>query len=144
MNETVNRALTDAEIIYGIEVVCFDDNWTLKMVRDQLENDDTVYFFVFDGDKAVGFVLGCLSVDEAELYRIAVLPEYRRKGYSDRLMKMFAAKCTQSVGKIFLEVRSKNQPAVSLYKKHGYERIAVRKGYYNDDDAEIYQLTLNE
>lgn len=136
--------MTDSEIIYEIETASFDENWTFKMIEDQLDNKDTIFFIVFDGSKAVGYIMGAMSVEEAELYRIAVLPQYRQKGFADRLMKMFIARCKQDASKIFLEVRSMNKPAVSLYKKHGFERIAVRKQYYDNDDAEIYQLTIEE
>ena len=36
---------------------------------------------------------------------------------------------------ISLEVRENNDPAIKLYKKYGFEEVAVRKGYYNGIDG---------
>ena len=43
---------------------------------------------------------------------------------------------------IFLEVRSRNVPAVSLYESLGYKKIGTRPKYYIDDDAVIFELRL--
>ena len=42
----------------------------------------------------------------------------------------------------FLEVRSRNAGAIALYEKSGYEKIALRRNYYPDDDAAIYRRPL--
>ena len=36
---------------------------------------------------------------------------------------------------ITLEVNSTNVPALELYNKLGFEKVAIRKGYYNGVDA---------
>ena len=42
------------------------------------------------------------------------------------------------VNKIFLEVREKNAPAISLYIKNGFVKISERKNYYGDENAVVY------
>ena len=55
-----------------------------------------------------------------------------------RLLTRFIDRCRErGAAKIFLEVRSANVPARSLYEKHGFVQISVRRGYYGDDDAEF-------
>jgi ribosomal-protein-alanine N-acetyltransferase len=41
------------------------------------------------------------------------------------------------VDKFFLEVKESNKPAISLYEKLGYEKIAERKRYYYGEEAAL-------
>lgn len=106
------------EKILTMEQACFDDPWKSVSL-----NDDSVYIV-----EDYGYAIGT----PCELYRIAVLPEHRKKGLASSLLKRFLEKCN---GEVFLEVAAKNICAVELYKKHGFTEIARRKGYYQDDDA---------
>ena len=47
---------------------------------------------------------------------------------------------------VFLEVRADNPGAESLYDSLGFERIAVRAGYYQPDnvDANVMRLTISD
>lgn len=53
----------------------------------------------------------------------------------DKMRKAGAKKC-------FLEVRSRNTPAISLYEKCGFKRVGLRKKYYGDDDAAVMEAEL--
>ena len=47
---------------------------------------------------------------------------------------------------VFLEVRRSNRPAMTLYEALGFERLGVRRGYYQAhdgrEDAIVYRLEL--
>jgi ribosomal-protein-alanine N-acetyltransferase len=73
-----------------------------------------------------------LSGDEAELLNLAVAPEARRQGVAGALLEALRETAT---GHIFLEVAEKNTPAVELYRKFGWEPVALRKGYYDQGSA---------
>lgn len=127
--------------IAAVEAVCFTKGWTADDIRAELDSE----YGICSVEEGVGYALGRVSFDEAELHRIAVLPEKRRSGAGERLLRDFLAECGErGAEKVFLEVRSKNTPAVCLYEKCGFERIAVRKNYYGDDDALIYVFTFSE
>ena len=38
---------------------------------------------------------------------------------------------------ISLEVKEKNVPAIKLYEKYGFEKVGIRKKYYNGIDNAI-------
>jgi ribosomal-protein-alanine N-acetyltransferase len=79
-------------------------------------------------DSAAGFCAWRqISPDEAELLNIGVDPAARRRGVASALLE---ALYRAARGDIFLEVAESNAAAMALYEKHGWVRIAVRRGYY--------------
>lgn len=136
--------MTEAEKIYTLETACFSDPWSLAAVENQLKSESSVWLITEENGVPCGYALGSIICGEAELYRIAVSSDFRRKGLGERILSEFLEKCRSRDGeKVFLEVRSRNTPAISLYRKAGFEEISVRKGYYGDDDAVIFAKILN-
>ena len=45
---------------------------------------------------------------------------------------------------ISLEVRENNIPAISLYEKNGFEKKAIRKGYYKGIDGILMERKYNK
>lgn len=132
------------KMISELERECFPDSfWDEGAVAAQLSQKTTFSEVIMLENEPVGFYLGSSVANEAELYRIAVRPSMRRRGFASELMKtLISSRRANGDEVIFLEVRSKNKPAILLYEKSGFVRIAVRKGYYKDDDAVIYRLGL--
>ena len=70
---------------------------------------------------------------EGELMRIAVLPEYRGRGYSRKLMERLEESARAAgAQELTLEVRESNEAALHLYKSCGFRVEAVRKDYYRN------------
>lgn len=92
---------------------------------------------------ALGRVIGGVS----ELFYIYIRGESRGQGLAAELLKDFEDlsltkfKATSAC----LEVKVSNQAAIRLYERSAYERIHLRKGYYQDgEDALIYAKALAE
>ena len=64
----------------------------------------------------------------AELLILGVHPRWRRRGVAGALLDALGR---QAGGDIFLEVAEPNGPAIALYRRHGWEQIAIRPGYYH-------------
>ena len=128
----------DAFGIAAIEEECFSDPWSYRSVVDLISTEGAMCFSAIDDGMVVGYVLGRIIAPEGEIYRVAVMPEYRRRGIAYRLLD-YAMKCSRGVGLecTFLEVRSQNRAAISLYRAYGFTEAGVRRGYYKcpDDDA---------
>lgn len=133
-----NKIKEDIEKICSIEKACFSKPWDYDSVKTQISLPHTVYIL-----NDTGFALGTSFEGECELYRIGVLPEHRCKGAGKSILTEFINECIQlnkSNCRIFLEVRSMNLAAVSLYKRAGFKQTAIRKRYYGDDDALVFEL----
>ncbi|MDE7194899.1 MAG: ribosomal protein S18-alanine N-acetyltransferase [Oscillospiraceae bacterium] len=126
-----------------LEQICFTEGWTEEMLAETLGNPLTVLAVERRGDTVAGYAVGRVAADEGELFRIAVLPDFRRMRIAESLLGELHGKMrSRGAAKCFLEVRSRNDPAIALYEKQGYRKIALRKNYYGDDDAVIYEVGL--
>ena len=129
--------------INAIEQECFHGSWTAETLLSELNSPLNYLVTEERGGAIAGFALGRVAADEAELFQIATLPEFRRQGIAGRLLdRLHAGMRERGAACCFLEVRSRNAGAIALYEKSGYERIALRKNYYQDDDAVIYRRSL--
>ena len=128
----------DATGIAELEEKIFSDAWSYRDVQDLICTEGGMCFTAIDNGEVVAYVIGRLIAPEGEIYRVAVAPHKRQRGIGYRLLD-YAVKTSKGQGleRLFLEVRSKNVPALRLYTAYGFKEIGVRKNYYKDpqDDA---------
>lgn len=83
--------------------------------------------------KMVGFAGEWCVVDEAQIMKIAVLPDWQQRGLGRRLMKaMMDHALLNGCTEMTLEVKQKNHQALKLYRHLGFEMIGKREQYYPD------------
>lgn len=129
--------------IYYTEECCFAEPWTLAMLESELGNPLSVIETACRDGKTVGYALGRVVADEAELLKICILGDYRRQGIAEKLLSELLAKMREKgAAACYLEVRSRNLPAISLYKRLGFAEVGLRKNYYRDDDAVLMKIEL--
>lgn len=62
--------------------------------------------------------------DEAELRRIRVHPEYRRRGYGERIVAALERRASRrGIGRLRLRTNERLTAARALYEKRGYEEL---------------------
>ena len=80
------------------------------------------------------------------IYTLAVHPDYLRKGIGKKLIEFIIQYSKElNIKAIRLDVYKENIPAISLYKKYGFQYIdTVDLGYgeYGLDEFELYQKLL--
>ncbi|MCL2560438.1 MAG: GNAT family N-acetyltransferase [Turicibacter sp.] len=92
-----------------------------------------------------GFIAFIQVADFADIHDVEVLPERRGQGYGAALLRLFLTEMKRrGVSTVTLEVRVDNAVAISLYEKFGFERVAVRKGYYQGVDGWLMKLDKSE
>lgn len=86
---------------------------------------------VLQSHESKGFALARMTLDEAELLTIAVLPEAQGQGIGGALLEALVAQLqARDVAQLFLEVAEDNAAARTLYARASFEEIGRRKGYY--------------
>ena len=84
-------------------------------------------------ENVIGYVIFNQILDEAEIYKIVVLKELRKKQIAFKIIEFLLNELKKNnVKKIFLEVRKNNIPAINLYKKCGLINIREIVDYYNN------------
>ncbi|MBQ7769828.1 MAG: ribosomal protein S18-alanine N-acetyltransferase [Clostridia bacterium] len=125
----------DLPKLMALERACFADAWTTEMMKNEFTRDVFCGVLAEDDGVLVGYVCGYTLFEDAELFKIAVMPDCRGKGIGGLLLDAFAEKAaTKGAERIFLEVRISNEPALGLYLSRGFEKTRVRKRYYSDGE----------
>lgn len=93
--------------------------------------------------QAVGFSLARTVFDESELLLLGVVPDARRLGVGSALLDRFIGEARGAgVQQLHLEVRDGN-PAVAMYRRHGFEVQGRRSKYYKGPDGVFHDaLTM--
>ncbi len=100
----------------------------------------------YDAQRAA-FLVARLTVDEAELLRIAVLPRWRRRGVARALLRGLIAELRRErIRACHLEVRVSNTAAIACYRQFGFQDVGLRADYYRtaggQEDALLMCLDL--
>ncbi len=95
--------------------------------------------------EVAGYVVGFLIDREFHLANFAIAPDFQHKGWGRRTLKAVFDLLKTKVRVVSLEVRMSNWVAIDLYKKMGFETIAIRKAYYTHprEDALVMLKPLN-
>lgn len=84
----------------------------------------------------VGFIMSRKAADEAEILSIVVAKKTRRKGVAAHLLTTHISCLAQKgANALFLEVDELNLAAFMLYQYFGFQKVGVRKAYYQRDDG---------
>ncbi len=88
------------------------------------------------GGPIAGFVLARVAAGEAEVLTVAVREKHARQGIGWRLMQAAIREIAVRDGEtVFLEVDEGNEPAIGLYHRFRFQKVAERKAYYEHDDG---------
>ena len=143
----------DLDAIMEIEHGVFPrDAWSRESMRAELASAHGFYLVAFQPGQperldAYAGLLATRGATQADIQSVAVAEHARRRGLARTMVQSLVAEARdRGAREIFLEVRVDNPNAASLYDSLGFERIAVRKGYYQPDnvDAAVMRLTIPE
>ena len=149
--------LQDVPAVAEIEKMCFSLPWSEQSLIDSVKREDTMFLVCEEFDEKnsddtgdensniVGYIGMYLSFDEGDITNVAVSPAHRKKGYGEALVsKAKELAKEKQLEMILLEVRVSNAPAISLYKKMGFEELGIRKNFYEHpvEDAIIMKCPL--
>jgi ribosomal-protein-alanine N-acetyltransferase len=120
-----------------------DDPWPEVAFVREIAAGHNRYVAARVNDELVGYAgiarLGRTSPFEYEIHTIGVDPAYQRHGIGRAMMDRLLA-WTEPGSAVFLEVRTDNEPAITLYRSLGFGTVGVRKRYYRASGADAYTM----
>ncbi len=92
-----------------------------RNIARQLRSNRTVYLGAYEGKRLVGTVLGTHDTRKGWINRLAVIPEYRRRGIAAKLVRA-AERALRKEGMQVMAalIESENAASRSLFSKLGY------------------------
>ncbi|MCQ2413802.1 MAG: ribosomal protein S18-alanine N-acetyltransferase [Clostridia bacterium] len=138
---------SDVPAVSRMEAENFAVPWRASDVEDAVSSVLGANLVAVENDTVVGYLLGQAFAPEGELFRIAVANSHRRRGIGKAICDAFFDELTErDVTDVFLEVRSRNEAAIALYRSLGFSPTGRRKDYYKNptDDAVLMAVSLPE
>ena len=122
--------------VFEIDKASFPRPWSKDSFEEEMNNILAKFIVAKDDDKVIGFAMCWFIMDECHIGNVAVQKEYRNQGIATMLLDNLLKDCDEhGTTYLMLEVRVSNEPAISLYKKLGFEETVVRKHYYKNPDG---------
>ena len=120
----------DLPEVMEIEQAAYEFPWSEGILRDCLRVGYSCWVLESRGG-IEGYVILSAAAGEAHLLNLCVRPGQRGLGHGGRLLR-HALDVAGRLGAdtLYLEVRRGNEAAISLYRKHGFNEIGLRHGYY--------------
>ena len=122
----------DIDAVTALERELFDDAWTPEAFWDELAQGETrTYLVATDGEDVVAYAGLAAMPDEAYVQTIGVATSHQRGGLGSTLLAALMDDAQRrDIGRVGLEVRVDNAAAIALYRRFGFEKVGVRKRYY--------------
>lgn len=132
--------------VAAIEREAMAEPWSEAMLAAELENPSSCVIVGASDGRAICYGGFRQALDEADILNVAVRADMRGQGIGKRLMTALLEEAKRrGVKRLTLEVSAENVAAIALYSGFGFEKVGVRKRYYeNRFDALIMRLELEE
>jgi [ribosomal protein S18]-alanine N-acetyltransferase len=137
----------DVEALLPLERELFGaDAWSAEVWWSELAHPQGRWYLVARtdgtgtaGGALVGYAGVMVSDREADVQTVAVAPAAQGRGLGATLLTALLERAAeQGARTVTLEVRADNAAAIALYQRHGFARIAVRRGYYGPEGADAW------
>ena len=115
--------------------------WSQKMIFEVLANKTDKRLWIYEVDNnVIGFIIDMEHKYEISVLNIAIHKCFQGMGHGLKMLKKYI-KSFPGKYSIYLEVNENNIKAINMYTKLNFERVSIRKSYYNDGgDAINMQL----
>jgi [ribosomal protein S18]-alanine N-acetyltransferase len=136
------RPMTSADIpaVAQLEVAVFgEEAWSPDMLASEVAGDPGKCYLVAAEEGVIAGYAGMLAPGggPADVLTVGVAHDRWGRGIGTTLLEGLLAEagrrgCTE----VFLEVRVDNDRAQRLYRRHGFVRVGLRRGYYQPSGAD--------
>ena len=104
--------------------------WTGRFFRSCLRTGTAGW--VWDQDGTIeGFGVMAFRQGRAHILNLCMRPESQGRGLGSKMLTHMLLRARRRGARIaLLEVRPSNEPALRLYRRRGFAKVGIRKGYY--------------
>lgn len=138
-------SIEDLKSIKNVLASEFDNFWSYDVLEEELEcNNSYVIVAKVDENVIVGFAGLKVILDEADIMNIVVKKDFRHNGIGSVLLEnLINYSKDLNLKTITLEVNENNLSAIRLYDKFSFDKLGIRKNYYDGkSDAIIMSKKL--
>ncbi len=117
-----------------------DQRWSPAMMAAEFAaiGESRAVVVAVVGGRLVGYAISLTVADVVDLQRIGVTRDARRHGLGSRLLAVLVGRAVGAgCVRMVLEVDAGNEPASTLYLRHGFAEVARRSRYYPDGSDAI-------
>jgi ribosomal-protein-alanine N-acetyltransferase len=139
----------DLDEVMAIESAIYSHPWTRGNFSDSLRAGYAcrTWRLAREQNELVGYFILMAAAGEAHLLNLSIGARWQRSGQGSALLREAAALAAElGAQHLFLEVRPSNEAAQALYRRFGFRKVAVRRGYYparaGREDALVLTLPL--
>ncbi len=140
----------DVEAVQALDAELFGPTaWTAATFWSELAAGPTRWYVVAEtaGDDGTPVLAGYAGLlvpgPDADVQTIAVAPSAQGRGVGRLLLRSLVRQAALGGATgLLLEVRADNAPAIALYTQEGFERISVRRRYYQPGDVDAWIMRL--
>ncbi|MGI5419401.1 ribosomal protein S18-alanine N-acetyltransferase [Actinomadura luteofluorescens] len=143
MSDVVLRPMTGADLpaVHRLDRVLFpEDTWSEEMLAGELADQPRTRYYVVaetPGGEIVGYAGLAAAGGQADVQTIGVRADRRKGGIGAVLLTALLEEAVRRGSEsVFLEVRADNDAAHRLYERFGFERVGIRKRYYQPSDVD--------
>ena len=143
---TIRRMkLADTEAVAALEQAIFARPWSKADFDHELtENKVARYLVAEENGRVIGYAGAWVILDESHITNIAVDEGCRGRGIGKRLVAALL-QYLSNLGAAYatLEVRRSNTRAQHVYEAYGFQRLGVRKRYYEDNGEDAFLMVCD-
>jgi ribosomal-protein-alanine N-acetyltransferase len=119
--------------------------WSAEMFWSELAHPDTRWYVLAEDGR--GRLLGYAGLlaggPQADVQTLAVSPAAQGQGIGGLLLRTLISEAVRrGAVSLLLEVRADSAAAIALYRKHGFERVSIRRGYYQPGGVDAWVMRL--
>lgn len=110
----------------------FDNFWSPATLKEELNSNNSYFLVAKANNEIIGFAGLKIILDEADIMNIVIKKNYRHNGIGSSLLdNLISYSKSLNLKSITLEVNENNLSAIRLYDKFNFDKIGIRKQYYD-------------
>lgn len=133
--------LPDLDAVAALERASFPIPWKREYFEVEVGAPWRFNRVALSDGTLAGYVFCAFAGGEVHVNKIAVAPDFRRRGVASALMdEVFAFSSRVNAEEIYLEVRYSNTPARAFYAGLGFGDAGRRSRYYLDGEDALVMI----